>query len=291
MRQFPLLIIAAFSLGTVGCSQMESSSENYDKMTFTTEEGGFQRADSPLEAEEMEQSASTEIAEPINRKLIWTADLEFQVKNVDESTRSITQLSKKYDGFISNMELNSNNYRVSNTITLRVKNEHFNALISEIKGEAVFTDRANISSNDVTEEFIDIQSRLKTKREVRERYIEILRTKTGDIKDVIAAEEAIRTITEEIEAKEGRLRYLQNKVDLSTITMEIYETVDYVAEPDRYEKPYSEEMGESFSSGWSAIKAIFLGLITIWPLLLILFGLAFWKRKWIVRLFKGKKTS
>lgn len=289
MRQFPLLIIAAFSATIIGCSQMESSNENYDKMTFTTEEGGFQRTDSPLEAEEIEQSTSTEITEPMNRKLIWSADLEFQVKNVDESTQNITKLSKKYGGFISNMELNSNNYRVSNTITLRVKNDQFNALISEIKGEAVFTDRANISSNDVTEEFIDIQSRLKTKREVRERYIEILRTKTGDIKDVIAAEEAIRTITEEIEAKEGRLRYLQNKVDLSTITMEIYETVDYIAEPDRYEKPYSEEMGESFSSGWSAIKAIVLGLITIWPLLLILFGLAFWKRKWIKRLFKGKK--
>ena len=52
-----------------------------------------------------------------------------------------------------------------------------------------------------TEEFVDIESRLKTKREIRDRYIQILRDKTGSISDVLEAEEAIRTITEELKQK------------------------------------------------------------------------------------------
>ena len=67
----------------------------------------------------------------------------------------------------------------------------------------IFLDKEDITSNDVTAEFVDIESRLKTKKEVRNRYITILKTKTGKVKDIIQAEEAIRKITEEIEVKEG----------------------------------------------------------------------------------------
>ncbi|MFT5777542.1 MAG: hypothetical protein ACI837_000478 [Crocinitomicaceae bacterium] len=223
----------------------------------------------------------------VQRKLIWAADLEFQVKDVDLSTQKIMKLCEKYDGFISDMELTNNNYQISNQITIRVSNKQFHALVNASKGEALFVDRANVSSNDVSEEFVDIESRLKTKRDVRDRYIKVLREKTGTISDIIEAEEAIRKITEEIEAKEGRLRFLKDRVDNSTIVMNIYETVDYIDQPERYDKGYGEEVGDSFSKGWGAMTSIFLALVTIWPLLLFLI-IGYWRRKWIIKLFSGK---
>lgn len=221
-----------------------------------------------------------------NRKLIWRADLEFQVKNVSQSTEEIIALSNKYKGFVSDMSMSNDSYRISNTITIRVPNGQFQKFVSAIKGESIFMDRADISSEDVTEEFVDIEARLKTKREVRDRYIEVLQTKTGTVSDIIEAEEAIRVITEEIEAKEGRLRYLNDRVDLSTVTLTMYEKVKFTDAPERFEKDYSDEVGESFGTGWKAIKVIFLGFISIWPVLLVgLITLGIWKRKRIARFF------
>ena len=71
--------------------------------------------------------------------------------------------------------------------------------------------RKNVSVQDVTEEYLDIEARLKTKKEVEARYIEILKSKTKTVEDVLKAEEQIRIIREEIEAREGRLNYLKNQ--------------------------------------------------------------------------------
>ena len=236
--------------------------------------------------EEIENSSNIDIEKPeipADRKIIWNADLEFQVKDLDESTKDISKLCSKYNAFISHMNLTSSNYEVSNRITIRVDNEHFNKLINDIKGTSTFIRKIEIKSNDVTEEFIDIESRLKTKKDVRERYIDILRNRSGEIKDVIAAEDAIRKITEEIEAKEGRLRYLQDKVSQSTIDLEIYQKVDFQSEPETFEKGFFTKAKESLETGWSIIIEILLLLLSIWPIILIAAVIIVWRRKWLQR--------
>ncbi len=75
---------------------------------------------------------------PTDRKIIWNADLEFQVKNVDESTNEISNLCSKYNAFISNMNLTSTNYEISNHITIRVDNSSFNKLLNDLKGTSTF---------------------------------------------------------------------------------------------------------------------------------------------------------
>ena len=263
-------VAIAFSLFSTSCSENQASSEN-----FISKDAEVAPMNAAAQSVEYKQKKQLE-----NRKLIWTADLEFQVKNVNRSTEKINALSEKYDGFVSDMVLTNNSYRISNTITVRVPNAKFQKFISAIKGESIFLDRSDISSEDVTEEYVDIEARLKAKREVRDRYIEVLQTKTGSVKDIIEAEEAIRVITEEIEAKEGRLRYLNDRVSLSTVTITMYEKVKYVDSPERFEKDYSDKVGESFGTGWEAIKVILLGFISVWPIILLgLIGLAIWKRK------------
>ena len=258
------------------CNQSPSSLDNKSSVHYEAAEGGFQKEGKNDSDKKME-----------NRKLIWTADLEFQVKDVDKSTEEINRLSEKYNGFISDMNLSNNSHRISNTITIRIPNAQFQKFVRAIKGESVFMDRADISSQDVTEEFVDIQARLKAKKEVRDRYIEVLQTKTGSVSDIIEAEEAIRVITEEIEAKEGRLRFLNDRVDLSTVTITMYEKVKFTDVPERYEKDYSDEVGESFGTGWNAVKVILLGFISVWPLLFVgLVTLGIWKRKKIKGWFK-----
>ena len=220
-----------------------------------------------------------------DRKLIWNANLEFQVKDIDESSETVRGLCKRHKAYISDMEREDKSYELSNYITIRVSNEHFQDLVAAIKGESKKLDIAQITSQDVTEEFVDIENRLETKRKARERYIEILRSKTGTIDEVIQAEEAIRRITEEIEAKEGRLRYLSDQMEFSTISLRMYKPIEDTKPQLAKVKTYGDKVQASFGAGWNVIKALGLLLIAIWPLLLILTGVAIWKRKWIRRVF------
>ncbi len=225
-----------------------------------------------------------------NRKLIWSADMRFQVKNVDHSTEIIQTICSDNNGFISNMHFASNSYELANTIEIRVDNSKFHKLISSLKKEATFIDNVSINSDDVTEEYVDNESRLKTKKEVRNRYIEVLRNKAGTVKDIIAAEEATRVITEEIEVIEGRMRYLNDRIDNSTISLTIYEKVEYQDKPSIYEKPYTAELAQGFSNGWSVITDFILMLVTLWPIV-VLSILFLWKRKWLFGLFFQKQKT
>ena len=219
-----------------------------------------------------------------DRKMIWSADLEFQVENMEISTDALQTVVRNLGGFVSGMSRSSTNYRVQNQFQIRIGNEKFDDLVQQLKGQATFLDKVDIRSKDLSEEFIDIESRLATKKEARERYLDILRNKTGDVKDIIEAEEAIRKITEEIEAKEGRLRYLRDKVSLSTISVLIYQEVDHKQEPIVFHEPYSQKMQAAFVSGWSVVTGLLLVLVNVWPVLVLLIVFLIWKRKWFRRI-------
>jgi len=226
-----------------------------------------------------------------NRKVIWNANVELQVDNVDEATDKVNELVAKYGAFVSDMKMSNTNYSITNHITLRIASGNFSKIIADIKQGATYIKELNISSNDVTEEFVDIRSRLNTKKEVRERYIKILKDKTGKISEVLEAEDAIRKITEEIEAKEARLRYLNDKVKYSTIKLTLYQTVEYKETPSTYKKSFIDKVNNAFANGWSIVTTLFILLINIWPIIIVLVVIMILKRKWLSKKMRKKKKK
>jgi hypothetical protein len=280
------LIVLAGVFILAACGSQSEQGWDYTEAS----EGGFLSKFSEAEyaAEELEADESIAAnadmgltGQQVNpdRKMIWTGSLDFQVDNIDEATKHITALAQQHQGFVSGMNLYTSNYEISNNITLRVKSEHFFQLLESLQKASVHTRSVQINSNDVSEEFVDINSRLKTKREVRERFITVLNTKTGNVADILEAERSIGKITEEIEALEGRLRYLSDQVSLSTINVRIYQKVDYVKEPTVYHKSFFDKITDALSWGWEAIKAVLLVIITLWPLWLIGGGVWFYIRR------------
>ena len=77
------------------------------------------------------------------------------------------------------------------------------------------------------------------------------------------------------------MRFLKDKVNFSTVVIELYQKVDYTREPEiNQETPFTEKFGNSFGNGWDAIKGVFLFLVTIWPIILIgIAGLIFYRRR------------
>ena len=216
------------------------------------------------------QPPNTSEPEPVERKIIKSAEIRFQVNDLKATSKKIESFTDLYNGFISNMNQTNSNYSINNHITVRLPADKLDQFISDIEKESIHTNYTRISSQDVTEEFLDISTRLKTKKDVRDRYIDILRNKAKTVKDVLDAEDKIRVIQEEIESIEGRLKYLKNKTSMSTIVIDIYQEVEYVAAPGVYKKSFFSKLKEGFLNGWELIQNLAIGLVTIWPIVLIL---------------------
>lgn len=234
-----------------------------------------------------------------NAKIIRNADLKFKVDNVKTASAKIANLVDINGGYISSEDLISDKsyyqtletsessetveYEVStsNIIYIRVPTKNFQTLLSSMKGLSISEDYVKINAQDVTEEYYDLETRLKTKKEVEARYIDILKSKAKTLNEILIAEDKIRVIREEIEAVEGRLNYLKNRVSLSSIQVEIYQDAYYSQETTRYKKyektgwSFGEKAGNAVATGWDGILIFFIGLLYFWPLFLIGGGI-FW---------------
>jgi len=231
------------------------------------------------------QNTDTESGEKeikIDQKIIKNAEVRFQVKNLEQSALSIQKSLQKRDAYVSSARQTRQYGSIESEIVIRVKSNEFEELLNELLKQSVFLDYKNVSAQDVTEEFVDIQSRLKTKRAVENRYLEILQ-KAQTINEILQVEEKLRYIREEIESKEGRLKFLKNRVAYSTITLRIFEQVE--GEPVA-EIGFFTKLGKGFARGWHNLLEFIIGLSYGWPVLLILGTALFFFVRFIRRMLK-----
>ena len=146
------------------------------------------------------------------------------------------------------------------------------------KGVSYF-DNKEITSQDVTTEFIDIEARLKAKKVLENRYIELLK-KANKVSEMLEIEAQLSAIREEIEAKQGQLNYMQNRVSFSTITVEFYKTV---ATESGITTSYGMKIWNAIKSGFNSISSLFIRMLEIWPFIIILIVGIYYIRKKITR--------
>jgi hypothetical protein len=213
-------------------------------------------------------------------KLIKTLNYKFEVESVNKTSEAIEVAVKKYPAYISDSKMRLENPLLENDITIRVQNEFFQDLVKDIDPLAKFVNYRTITTDDVAKEFVDLESRLKTKREVEQRYAEILRKKAGTITELLEAEQKIGELHEEIEATISRINYLKDQVSYSTINLEFYQTItQQIAEVET--NSTVKEFKEALSTGWNGIVSLALVLTYIWPLLVvgIITGVFYWLKK------------
>ncbi len=213
-------------------------------------------------------------------KIIRNANCKIKVTSVEKATMLAKKITSEHKGYISDERFTNTNYAKENRFTIRIPQNKFDEVLDGVCGLAEFVDYKNISTVDVTEEYVDITSRLKTKFEVKQRYEHILKTKAKTVEDILKAEEKLSKLQEEIESAQGRLNYLSNRVSFSTIQVDIYETIIPKEEPLRYQPGFLDKAKQGLSFGWAVIENITLLLFYIWPLL-ILGILIFVYFKWI----------
>lgn len=196
------------------------------------------------------------------RKLIRTGFVEFETEDMDSTRTKVMTAVQKRHGYLSDDRQNNSPGRISVTMTIRVPADHFNDLLSEATQGVKRLDRKEINVNDATEEFVDIEARLKTKKELEARYLELLEKATA-VKDILEIETQIGTLRADIESIEGRLKYLDNQVAYSTLTIAFYKKISRHAE-------FSGRFENGFRNGWENLIWFFVFLVNIWPFLLMI---------------------
>ncbi len=231
--------------------------------------GNFEVAESKMgnfepEADYIEETIVAEKTEAPEQKIIKTARLAFETQKPDETHQKILQLAQEYKGIIQNDNSGKGYNRIFRNMTVRVPSENFQKFIDAISEGVDYFDQRDISRQDVTEEFVDLEARLKAKRELEKRYLELL-SQAKNVKEMLEIERELSNIREEIEAKQGRLQYLQNRVSMSTVNIEFYKLTSETG----ITQSYGQKMLNSLKGGWDGISIFFLGLLYLWPLFLI----------------------
>ena len=236
---------------------------------------------------DMEAYSKPEVKKlPNDLKIIKSARVKYKVRDVKRTMAIFKSLINNHQGYVSNLKFNNNLYEKENTFTVKIPAEHFDVILDSISKQVEFIDYEEVSTKDVSEEYVDLSKRLKTKMEVRERYEAILRKQAKTVEDILAVEEKLRQIQEEIESAQGRITYLNNKVAFSTIQISLYETVTYKEEPESYEKGLLSKIKEGFVYGWNMLEIIVVSIVYIWPFVLLLLVFILLRKKILKLIFR-----
>ena len=215
--------------------------------------------------------------EPIQKKIIKDGRMEIKVTELEETKIRIDSLVSRFEAYYSNESLSNNDYASSYSLQIRIPATNFEAFIAAIEsgeGEILFK---NIDARDVTEEFIDLETRLANKRDYLKKYGDLLK-QAKSVNDILAIEEKARVIEEEIESAEGRLKYLSNQVAFSTLDLTV--TKEHGFKYRSQDKDdFWERLKQSLSSGWFGFIDFVLFLINLWPFwILLALLIPLWKR-------------
>ena len=216
-----------------------------------------------------------ETAQNIEQKIIKEGNLRFETNDLEATYAQIQTAVKSNNASIQNDTEGKDYGTVFRKLIIRVPSKNFDPFLTAISKGVSYFDNKEITSQDVTTEFIDIEARLKAKKVLENRYIELLK-KANKVSEMLEIEAQLSAIREEIEAKQGQLNYMQNRVSFSTISIEFYKSV---ATDGGITTSYGMKIWNAFKSGFNNLSSLFIGVLSIWPFIAILFAIVYFIRK------------
>ena len=201
-----------------------------------------------------------------NKKIIKTADLQLQLDDYKKFNTSIHNSLQRFDAYIAEEKQEETDYKIENSITIKVPVEQFDALVNSFSGDGIKVREKNISSEDVTGEVVDTKARMQAKMAVRDKYLQLLK-QAKNMNEILQVQNEINDIQENIEAANGRINYLQHAAAYSTLKLSYYQYIN--GSTPNHEKPdFFVKLYGAFSTGTSLVSNLVLFIISIWPLLL-----------------------
>jgi hypothetical protein len=281
MKRFYLIYLAAmffFSCSGGGNAKFEGTplQAPYSK---------FNGAEMAVNQESVAQNSPDKGLIVDKKRIIKDGRIGLKVSDLESAKKSIDTLLQHFDAYYDNENFTNSDYESAYELKVRVPAVNFEAFVMAStagEGEILYKE---INARDVTEEFIDLETRLSNKREYLKRYNELLR-QAKTVKDILEIEEKTRQIEEEIESAEGRLKYLSDLVSYSTLDIRLSHANEFKFQPVNRAN-FFERLKQSLSKGWFGLIDFSLFLLKLWPFWLIVTMLIFFWKKLRTRIRKG----
>lgn len=194
----------------------------------------------------------------IEQKIIKSGNITVQTTDADKTKSLIYKYAKRFDGWIVSENSSTYDGQTHYSLSVRIPAQYFDQMLDSIAKSGKHIDEKYISANDVTEEYIDIEARLKTKKELEARYLDLLK-KATKVEEILSIEKEIGVLRADIESIEGRLRYLNNSVKYSTLQINYYEPT----------KNFGNKFLDALKVGWDIILWILLAIVKLWAAIII----------------------
>jgi hypothetical protein len=216
------------------------------------------------------------------RRVIREGELRFETMDRNRTRTEILGFVKTHQGYLADDREQRNPNTLEQAMTIRVPSEEFDELLADVSSGVTHFDKREIRAIDVTEEFVDVEARLKTKKETEARYRELL-TQAKSVEEILKIEEQIDKLRAEIESTEGRLRLMKDRESYSTLSVSFYESSAKAA-------GFGNRVFGNFLLGWQTVVEFTIAVVVIWPLIFLasLGLLAVW---WFNRKPMAKKVT
>lgn len=203
----------------------------------------------------------------ITKKIIKDGEITLLSNNIEESKKMLNDLCSKYNAYFGSENLDNDENSITYNLYVRIPADKFELFVSNLENGDNEIQNKSINVRDVTSDFFDLETRLKTKKEYLKKYTELLsRAKT--VADILEIEENIRVLQEEIESTEGSFKLLKDKIAFSNLQVEIVKKKEFIYKPGQQDK-FFERVKKSLHNGWISIVDFLIWSITLWPYLIL----------------------
>ena len=283
MRYSILLVLVAFGCGA----------QSYGPSDYAAPEASMKQVGMAVSASEDMGGAGPVGALPdanaVERNIIYTASVDLVVEEFEPIPAKVRDLATQFEAYVARSNVTGSPGSPRNgEWTFRVPEGRYDAFLVAAQ-ELGEVQRVTSNSEDVSEEYYDVEARIRNKKTEEGRLVKLLEDATGKLEEVLAVEREIARVRGEIEQVEGRLRVLKDLTSLSTVTLSVREIKDYVPED---QVTYGTRVRRAFDGSISALvdtaQALSIVAVVLSPWLGILLVLLI--VLWIVwRIARGRR--
>ena len=236
MKLTTLLILAASLFSFSACDSGQQSSNETARVASSQaqsakandselEDRAANKTDVPTQPVSLKDSEAANIAsQALERKIIRNAALTVEVTSPGDAQHKIVSIAESHQGFVVTSEATQRasddrtKPEMTVTLSVRVPAAQFNQVMDEIRAVGARVIQEKVTGQDVTEEFMDLEARIKNQKALELQFLEIMK-RAGKVDDALSVQRELAEVRTEIEKLEGRRRFLENQSSLSTINV------------------------------------------------------------------------
>lgn len=209
--------------------------------------------------------------EALDRKIIRNADITMEVASTTEAQHRITSIAESHGGFVVTSEakqrenVDPSKRTVDIKLVVRVPSDKFGASLDQIKQLAGNLPEANVTGQDVTEDFIDLEARIKTQKALEYQFLEIMK-QAKTVEDAMEVQRQIAGVRTDIEKLEGRKRFLENRSSLSTITVNMHTPKIIAVNPTGFGRTIRDAVSDSLETVAGMFTFVIRSVILMMPI-------------------------